>query len=116
MGIVNTMRATATRGCIAGKCAKCGGEVWESLALLDDAYNVWVGICPHCSAANLLGMTGLRGYSSAGMDLVLPTDEEITANNWPTDWPTQGQKGPATFHGTIAGEILHRLANDAEGK
>lgn len=109
MSIISKMRAKPERGCVQGKCAKCGAVVYESLPLLDDAYNVWVGKCPHCDAANLLGLTSLRGYSSAGMDLVLPTDEEIRDNNWPKEWPTRGSHGPATAHGTVAGEILHQL-------
>jgi hypothetical protein len=98
---------------VAGKCAKCSKDVYESLWLLDDAYNVWMGKCPHCAALNFLGMTGLRGYSSSGMSLVLPTYEEAAANNLPADTPTSGPCGkPADQHGTIAGELQHRLAND----
>lgn len=112
MGIHSKMQASARQGYISGVCAKCAAAVWESLALLDDAYNVWVGLCPHCGAANLLGMNSLRGYSSAGMDLVLPTDEEITQNNWPKEWPTRGSHGPATAHGTLVSEIYHRLLDN----
>lgn len=109
MSITSTMRKEAARGYIKGTCAKCAGDVYESLAMLDDAYNVWMGKCPHCGALNYLAMTGLRGYSSGGMSLVLPTDEEKAANNLPVDTPTQGSKGPATLHGTNAGEIYHKL-------
>ena len=96
---------------INGQCAKCGQDVWEALCILDDAYNVWTGECPHCQALNYLSTNhGLRGYSSAGMHLVLPTDEEIKANELHRDTPSQGSKGPATMHGSPLGEIVHRLS------
>lgn len=108
--IYSDMRASPGHRYVPGKCAKCGGTVHESLALLDDAYNVWAGKCPHCKAINLLGLTSLRGYSSGGMDLVLPTDEEKEANQMPADCPTSGPSGkPADMHGTVAGEIYHQL-------
>lgn len=113
MSIINTMQKDPRRGYIKGVCAHCKQPVWEELWLLDDAYNVWIGKCPHCDARNLLGMTGLRGYSSAGMDLVLPTDEEVAANDWPKDWPTQGSKGPATCHGSNVGELLHKIREES---
>lgn len=113
MTIQSTMKAAPITGYIGGKCAKCSKPVFESLWLLDDAYNVWVGICPHCSAANLLGMTSMRGYSNAGMDLVLPTDEEIASNDWPKEWPTRGSIGPAKPGGTVAGQLYHALKSDA---
>lgn len=99
---------------VKGACAKCGKDVWESEAILDDCYNVWAGRCPHCQAINLLGFTGLRGYSSQGMDLVLPTDEEREANSeLPPDTPTSGPAGkPATMHGSILGEICHQLRGE----
>ncbi len=109
MSIINEMRKAPAHGFIKGACAKCAGEVYESLAMLDDAYNVWMGKCPHCGALNYLAMTGMRGYSSGGMSLVLPTDEERDANGLPPDTPTQGPRGPATAHGTVAGEIYHQL-------
>jgi hypothetical protein len=97
-------------GEIPGLCAKCGAQVWESLAMLDDAYNVWAGRCPACKAINLLSMGyGLRGYDSRQMYLVLPTDEEIAANSLPADTPSAGSRGPADLHGTPAGEMQHRL-------
>ena len=87
-------------------------EVWESIAILDDAYNVWVGKCPACNAYNRLALTSLRGYSSRGMDLVLPTDEEREANGWPAEIPTLGACGrPADVHGTVSGELQHKLRN-----
>ena len=98
-----------------GKCAKCGGEVWESLATLDDAYNVWAGICPHCKAINLLSMNfGIRGYCSSKMELVLPTDEEKKANEMPADCPTSGPSGPADMHGSNLGELCHKIMSADE--
>ena len=97
-----------------GICANCKAEVFESQFTLDDCYNVWAGECPHCKAVNLLSMSSLRGYSSSQMDLVLPTDEEVDSNELLLERkgkiPTQGSKGPATFHGTQAGELLHQLS------
>lgn len=109
--IISTMQKAPRPGYIKGQCAKCAADVYEQLWLLDDAYNVWMGKCPHCGALNYLAMTGLRGYSSGGMSLVLPTDEEVIANGLPADTPTQGSKGPATSHGTVAGEFMHKLAS-----
>lgn len=94
------------------KAVECK-PVFESLWLLDDAYNVWVGKCPHCDAHAFLSMQSLRGYNSAGMQLVLPTDEERDSNDLPKDCPTRGSKGPADLHGTVAGEIYHRLNTGA---
>jgi hypothetical protein len=95
---------------VEGHCAKCTGTVYERLWILDDAYNVWIGKCPYCGALNYLGLVGLRGYSSKAMTLVLPTDEEREANGLPPDTPTSGHCGrPADFHGTIAGELQHRI-------
>jgi hypothetical protein len=96
-----------------GTCASCKQPVWESQLTLDDCYNVWAGECPYCQAINLLALTSLRGYSSAGMDLVLPTDEEIEANELLKGKriPSQGHTGkPADIHGTVAGEIYHILS------
>lgn len=111
MTIINTMRASAGAGLIPGTCPApaCAKPVFESLPLLDDAYNVWVGKCPHCGAHAFLSMRTLRGYTSAGMQLVLPTDEEVKANGLPSDTPTRGAGGAANLHGTQAGEIHHQL-------
>lgn len=110
-----TMKSRAGRGTVEGECAHCKKPVYESLFTLDDCYNVWAGKCPHCGAVNFLAMSGLRGYSSSGMILVLPTDEEREANEeLPQDCPTSGPCGkPATMHGTIAGELYHQLAQKA---
>lgn len=108
--IISDMQTKPFARCVHGACAKCGEQVYESLFLLDDAYNVWMGRCPHCGALNYLSMNhGLRGYSSQGMFLVLPTDEEAAANKLPAGTPTQGSKGPATAHGSPSGELLHQL-------
>lgn len=110
MTIVSEMLKEAGPGRISGKCAHCAKEVWEELWILDDAYNVWMGKCPHCGALNYLSMChGLRGYSSAGMHLVLPTDEEKLANSLPADCPSRGSDGPATAHSSPAGELMHLL-------
>lgn len=103
-------------GTIPGKCAKCGGAVHEALFTLDDCHNVWAGKCPHCGAINLLAMTSMRGYSSKGMDLVLPTDEEREANEeLPRDCPTSGPAGvPATPGGTVAGKLYEKFRQEAE--
>ncbi|RJQ10636.1 MAG: hypothetical protein C4551_02385 [Bacillota bacterium] len=82
---------------VAGSCAACGKAVFEDLRVLDDAYNVYWGVCPHCGAANALDMSGRhggRGYSSQGMHLVLPTKEEAIMNGLPAEWPTQGWDRP----------------------
>ena len=74
----------------AGTCNACGCRVYESLALLDDAFAVWVGICPYCGAGNLLDTSrGGRGYSQGFMSLTLPYAEEVRVNRWPADWPTK---------------------------
>jgi len=113
MSMIFNLKPKLERGHIAGACAKCGKAVWESLFILDDCYNVYAGRCPHCGAINLLALTGLRGYSSAGMDLVLPYDEERDANQLPADCPTQGPKGePATVHGSNLGELMHALREE----
>lgn len=112
MLLINEMKAAPKYGHIKGQCANCTKDVYEALWLLDDAYNVWLGKCPHCKALNFLSMNhGLRGYSSGGMHLVLPTDEEKQANGLPADCPSQGSKGPATAHGSPAGEFCHQLMN-----
>jgi len=100
---------------IPGQCANCRKLVYESLSTLDDCYNVWAGRCPFCKAVNLLSMKhGLRGYSSQGMHLVLPTDEEKEANQLPAECPTSGPAGvPADLHGSPLGEITHRLREGA---
>lgn len=111
MSIISTMQAVRRHGDIPGTCPHCKREVYESLMLLDDAYNVWCGKCPHCGAHSFLGLNSLRGYSRAGMTLWLPTDEERDSNELPKDTPTRGATGrPANFHGTQAGEIYRRLS------
>lgn len=120
MSIISTMRAVAPAQprWVKGSCAGCRKDVWESLAMLDDAYNVWLGKCPHCGALNFLGLTSLRGYSSARMDLVLPTEEEKAENKLPADCPTRPSPphvaGKPMIHGTIAGELCHRLAQEPD--
>jgi hypothetical protein len=96
---------------LAGSCANCNKAVFESEFRLDDAYNVWKGVCPYCGAYNLLSMNhGLRGYDSGGMHLVLPTEEERVANELPDDIPTSGPCGkPADQHGSPLGELAHKL-------
>lgn len=98
---------------ISGQCAKCEKTVWEALFTLDDAYNVWSGKCPYCGAINLLSVNhGLRGYSSSGMHLVLPTDEEKADphNELPEDCPTSGPCGhKPNIHGSPLGEFLHQF-------
>lgn len=91
MAIISTMKTVASTRpkMVPETCAKCGKQAWESLALLDDAYAVWIGKCPHCGAHNLLDFSkGGRGYHSGGMALTLPTKDEIEQNGWPEDWPT----------------------------
>lgn len=113
MSLISDMKKVGGRGMVPGSCANCHQPVFESLSLLDDAYNVWLGKCPHCAALNFLRLTGLRGYSSSGMDLVLPTDEERVANDLPADCPTSGATGrPADVHGSISGELAHQLSTE----
>jgi len=109
--IISDLKQTSGRDRVKGNCAHCKAEVYEDLWLLDDAYNVWMGRCPICKALNYLSMNfGLRGYSSAEMRLVLPTEEEKVANNLPPDTITSGACGkPADQHGSPVGEIQHRL-------
>ena len=99
---------------IAGACAQCGKAVWETVATLDDAYNVWAGKCPHCGAINMLSTVhGLRGYDSQAMHLVLPYDEERDSNGLPPDTPTRGKfGGPPMMHGSPLGEICHKLRGE----
>lgn len=112
MTIISDLKTAPRSGSVKGSCAHCDATVYEDLWLLDDAYNVWMGKCPACKALNYLSMKhGLRGYSSGGMHLVLPTDEEKVANNLPADCPSQGSKGPATAHGSPSGELCHQLFN-----
>lgn len=110
--IISDMRGAPGPRLVRGTCAGCGKDVYEALWLLDDAYNVWMGKCPFCACLNYLAMVGLRGYSSSGMNLVLPTDEEVVANNLPAGTKTRGSRGPATSHGSVSGEILHQLRKD----
>jgi len=109
--MINEMSKEPRGGYISGSCANCQKAVFESLWLLDDAYNVWLGKCPYCGALNFLSMNyGLRGYSSTGMHLVLPTTEEIESNNLPKDIPTSGPSGnPADQHGSPLGEFCHKF-------
>ena len=112
-GLIRDLRRMPRGDDVPGKCAKCGLPVYEALCILDDAYNVWLGRCPECKALNYLGMQGLRGYDSRGMTLVLPTDEERDANGLPPDTPTSGPCGkPANQHGSILGELAHKLVGD----
>jgi hypothetical protein len=115
MTIICDLKTVARAHSVKGNCGKCGVEVFEDLHTLDDAYNVWMGRCPACKALNYLSMNyGLRGYDRAVMKLVLPTAEEIAANDLPADTPTSGACGkPADQHGSPVGEICHRLV---EGK
>ena len=79
-----TMKINPRLGLIPGRCANCGKAMYIGWALLDDCYAVWVGRCPHCEALNLPDLTkGVRGYSSQGIDLTLPTPGEAEVNNWP---------------------------------
>ena len=91
------MDAEPGRGRVPGACASCGKAVFESLTMLDDAYNVYWGVCPHCGAGQALDMSGkrgARGYSSQEMHLVLPTKEEAIMNDLPTGWPNRGWDRP----------------------
>jgi hypothetical protein len=103
---------------VQGQCAKCYGVVWESLWILDDAFNAYAGRCPHCGAINLLSMDKtLRGYDMNHVWLVLPTDEEAEANKLHEAAqrrglpraPTRGPGGPVEPIGTLAGAIARRL-------
>jgi hypothetical protein len=79
-------------GHVKGNCAnpQCGKEVYEPLVLLDDAYLVWVGKCPFCGTLHFLDFSkGCRGYSSKGMQLCLPTREEVRINLLPPDTLTK---------------------------
>jgi phage FluMu protein Com len=107
------MRTKPAKDYIQGACANCNQVVFESLLMLDDAYNVWMGKCPHCEALNFLSTKhGLRGYCSNQMWLELPYLEEIEANTLSPDIPNQGSNGkPATMHGSNLGELLHKLRN-----
>jgi len=78
--IMNLRKQPTARGVkyIHGACAVCTQRVYEAEVVLDDAYLVWAGKCPHCASINLLSASGPgRGYSSLGMKLVTPTLEEI---------------------------------------
>ena len=110
MTIIRDMKAQPGGDRIAGACAHCEKAVWESLAILDDCYNVWLGKCPHCAALNFLSTThGLRGYSSSGMYLVLPTPDEQKQNGLPDGIPLSDNPAPATMHGSPLGELMHRF-------
>lgn len=118
--ILFTLAKTKTRDHdTKGTCANCKAEVWESQFTLDDCYNVWAGKCPHCDAVNLLALTSLRGYSSQGMDLVLPFDEEIEENEVlqkiDPKPPSQGRSGkPCDMKGTVAGTLYDILLNPSK--
>ena len=102
-------KPTRTAG-VAGNCAKCNSRVYQSLAILDDTYNVWAGRCQHCQAINFLSTQhGLRGYTSSSMYLVLPYNEEILANDLPANTPSAGPGGAPTMHGSPLGEICDRV-------
>lgn len=111
MPMIFDLKKQKIRDAIPGNCGNCKSEVWQSLSVLDDTYNVWMGKCPHCQALNFLSTNyGLRGYDSTKMMLELPYDEEVEANDLPKDIPTQGKKGePANMHGSPAGEIYFQL-------
>ena len=110
MSLIMDMKKTKTGDVIPGKCANCRQEVFESLATLDDTYNVWLGRCPHCRALNFLALEGLRGYGSGGMELVLPTEEEKESNDLPADCPTSGKaNASANIHGSNLGELCHQI-------
>lgn len=93
---------------VRGECAHCGAAVYESLFFLDDAYAVWLGECPHCHALNFLSTKHGRGYSSAGMHLVLPTDDEVKRNGLPEGCPTVESVARGK-----AGKLLDRMFPDS---
>lgn len=108
--LMKDMHSKPERGSVPGECAHCHKTVYEHLSILDDAYNVWWGVCPHCQAVNALSTAhGLRGYSSTEMHLVLPTKSEQKANGLPKDIPLADWDAPATMHGSPSGEIGHRI-------
>jgi hypothetical protein len=115
MSLVMEMKKQGGGDRISGICEACYRRIWESLATLDDAYNVWAGKCPYCGAINFLSMNhGLRGYNSREMFLTLPYDEEAKANNLPEGTPTKGPGGkPAYNIGTNAGAIQMKLRGEA---
>ena len=93
---------------VTGKCARCGGQVYEDLFTLDDCYGVWLGRCPHCGALNGLDCSkSIRGYWSQGMDLTLPTNEEVVMNGLPADTPTKGWEDASNI-GKTREELLKR--------
>lgn len=99
-------------GTVSGECAACHKVVHELLCLLDDAYNVWKGVCPYCGAWNFLSMNhGLRGYSSGGMHLVLPTPEEAEANGLPDGVPLADSKGPVNAKGSPLAQFCEKLTD-----
>ena len=84
-------KARLHRDDIPGICASCGQQLFESLLMLDDAYGVWKGKCPHCGACNLLDTSkGIRGYHSQGMDLCLPYAEDLIVWGLPLSIPNRG--------------------------
>ena len=113
--LTRDMQSKPSTGTIPGECANCHKTVYEQMWILDDAYNVWKGVCPHCGAWNFLSTThGLRGYASGGMHLVLPTKSEQESNGLPDGIPLADWDGPADMHGSPAGEILHRLRKNID--
>lgn len=75
----------ADSGEILGECANCQKMMRATMSVLDDAYGVWRGVCPHCGAVNLLDprkSSAMRGYTHNEMFLVLPTDHEVELNKW----------------------------------
>jgi len=92
--IINGRPARSVKGICANP--KCGMEVYESLFVLDDSFNVWWGRCPYCGAINALDLSkGIRGYHSHAMYLCLPTNEEVIMNDFlPPDTITSGWQNP----------------------
>jgi hypothetical protein len=75
--VIFTLRAkpSALRT-VAGNCATCALVVYEAVEVLDDAFGVYVGRCPHCQALNYLSTQEGRGYDGQRMHLVLPQPTE----------------------------------------
>ena len=113
MTLIRNMHEAAATGRVPGECAKCAKPVFEELWLLDDAYNVWMGRCPHCAALNYLSMThGLRGYTEKQMHLVLPTDEEVADNHLPAGTPTRGPGGKTAPLGSLESVIRDAISKE----
>lgn len=113
MTLIRKMFPEAGADRLRGECAKCAKPAFEERWILDDAYNAWMGRCPHCSALNYLSMThGLRGYDGTQMHLVLPTDEEVRDNHLPPDTPTRGPGGATTANGSMGSLIGSMLEKE----